>query len=433
MPEELGKLVLPKPVAKPGSPSIGQIVNDPSTGLAYIWDGIRWRPTDPNEVEHDATSHATAGTGNLEWTHTPVAKMIRGVLVHIAQNGRSSSTQQVSGVTYGGVAMTLIKERTEGGTRGVVSSWFLGDGIPQGAQTVKATVTGAAKKTAYCFSQTGPGPLRAISQTASAKSKTLAAGVTNLRESGVVYGIIGGPTAAITLSGTVAEQIAEENLNTAETPYEVEIDMYKSSVNGESSSQEFTWTTAAEQEYVALGTVVGLVRDFGLVTKLPERAGLGDTCKYIASSAQGIVWHLLYDGTATYPWVKIGGAPLLGQYLGAENLSTESTTPQTTNAPSVTIPAVAMEADVTWGANAIFYAAAGSQARMTLYNNGVSVGANGFTGGSGPAANVAVVRGERRLTIEASKVVQARYYRESGSGAVFFYSPYVRVDPVRVG
>jgi hypothetical protein len=109
-------------------------------------------------IAFDAASNPTAGTGNLSWTHTPVG-VPKGVLVLIQQE--VTAADQVSGVTYGGVAMTevalsplILATSTE---PGVLYGYFLGSSIPTGAQTVVVTVTGSAEKHAACYSVTAGG------------------------------------------------------------------------------------------------------------------------------------------------------------------------------------------------------------------------------------------------------------------------------------
>lgn len=111
-------------------------------------------------VAHDATSVAVRGTGNLSWTHTPVGTP-RGVCVLIVQDGPvtgGAATDEVSGVTYGGVAMTRQKMQqiTANATNisGTVYIYSLHTSIPTGAQTVAVTVTGAQSKIAVAATQT---------------------------------------------------------------------------------------------------------------------------------------------------------------------------------------------------------------------------------------------------------------------------------------
>lgn len=105
-------------------------------------------------IAYDAFSSATAGTGDLTWTHTPVGTP-KGIWVGISQT--TSTTDQVSGVTYGGVAMTETSSSPMTHSTGEVIvnySYFLGSGIPGGAQTVTVTVTGASTKQAGAISLT---------------------------------------------------------------------------------------------------------------------------------------------------------------------------------------------------------------------------------------------------------------------------------------
>jgi hypothetical protein len=91
-------------------------------------------PTFLNSVEVERT-----GTTNPQtWTHVPngTAKAIVVAIVH-----GTSSTDHVSAVTYGGVAMTRKIRATDTVTEpGAAELWFLGTGIPTGNQTVSASL-----------------------------------------------------------------------------------------------------------------------------------------------------------------------------------------------------------------------------------------------------------------------------------------------------
>ena len=97
-------------------------------------------------------------TANGSWTHTPVTATPRGVVVLIAQN--VVSTDLITGVTYGGVAMTRIA--TDGlaqdtvGEPGAAYAYFLGSNVPTGAQTVAVTVSsGTDAKTGWAVTLSG--------------------------------------------------------------------------------------------------------------------------------------------------------------------------------------------------------------------------------------------------------------------------------------
>jgi hypothetical protein len=77
------------------------------------------------------------------FTHTPViSTTTKGAVVMVSEIGVAGSL--VTGVTYGGAAMTLIDSEFHSGAQGVaVSTWFLGVGLGQGNQSVVVSVSGA--------------------------------------------------------------------------------------------------------------------------------------------------------------------------------------------------------------------------------------------------------------------------------------------------
>lgn len=82
-------------------------------------------------------------------THTPV-QTPQAVIVMIAQNVTSSDL--ISGVTYGGVTMTRVQTNLDSASEiGRTYIYFLGAAIPTGAQTVAPTVSsGTDAKTWWC-------------------------------------------------------------------------------------------------------------------------------------------------------------------------------------------------------------------------------------------------------------------------------------------
>lgn len=112
-------------------------------------------PTGPQAgLGHDASSNVAAGTGNLSWTHTPVADAPQGILVMVVQN--VGATAEIGSVTYGGRPMTQVAKspllHTGGSEDGALYAFFLGRNIPAGAQTVLVNVSGASSKRAVCHS-----------------------------------------------------------------------------------------------------------------------------------------------------------------------------------------------------------------------------------------------------------------------------------------
>lgn len=92
-------------------------------------------------VAFDARSASGAQTGDMSFTHTPVGTP-RAVIVLIVQNV-GFTDELVSAPTYGGVSMTAMAGSPNShitGETGVVYGYFLGAGIPTGAQTVAVDV-----------------------------------------------------------------------------------------------------------------------------------------------------------------------------------------------------------------------------------------------------------------------------------------------------
>lgn len=89
------------------------------------------------------------------FTHTPVGTPM-GIWIPVAQI--TATTNVISAVTYGGVTVPIdpnngfVADAT--GELGGVYSFFLGSGIPTGAQTVAVTTANGDAKRAWCVSLT---------------------------------------------------------------------------------------------------------------------------------------------------------------------------------------------------------------------------------------------------------------------------------------
>lgn len=101
-------------------------------------------------VAFDAGSNSHAGTGSstgdFSWTHTPVGTP-KGALVIIVTN--AEGIDEIAGVTYGGAAMTEVPLspflHTAGAEDATLTAYFLGSGVPTGAQTVAVTTSGTTR------------------------------------------------------------------------------------------------------------------------------------------------------------------------------------------------------------------------------------------------------------------------------------------------
>ena len=92
---------------------------------------------------------AIATSSPLPYTHTPVGTL-RGITVFVVT---AASGDTVTGVSYGGVGMTRVTRiQDAGGETGSVYGYFLGAGLPTGAQTVSVSFTGS---TGHCAASVG--------------------------------------------------------------------------------------------------------------------------------------------------------------------------------------------------------------------------------------------------------------------------------------
>lgn len=93
-------------------------------------------------VAFDAASDRGAfSTGNLSYTHTPVGTPRAVIAFHYGADG---STDNTTGMTYGGVAMTEVTNspRLKSAVESIgLHVFFLGSGIPTGAQTIAVTTS----------------------------------------------------------------------------------------------------------------------------------------------------------------------------------------------------------------------------------------------------------------------------------------------------
>lgn len=105
-------------------------------------------------VAHDTYVASGNSTTTITQAVTPTGTP-RGVKVYVSQI--SATDDQVTGVTYGGVAMTRVPthgfvSHTTAGDTGATYAYFLGSSIPTGTQNVVVSVTaGAATKIAIIY------------------------------------------------------------------------------------------------------------------------------------------------------------------------------------------------------------------------------------------------------------------------------------------
>lgn len=105
---------------------------------------LLWSAPAQAQVAFDAIStlDRTDTSDPATWTHTPVGTP-RGVICGMT-HGVTAISHSASPVTYGGVNMTFLRRQTDtAGENGVAELWWLGSGIPTGAQTVSFNLDSA--------------------------------------------------------------------------------------------------------------------------------------------------------------------------------------------------------------------------------------------------------------------------------------------------
>lgn len=166
---------------------------------------------------------------------------------------------------------------------------------------------------------------------------------------------------------------------------------------------------------------------------LPGSPTNGQEVYYVADDTNGVVWHFIYRSASasSFKWEFVGGSPLRATGTGG---TITSTTYQTTNAPSITLPALGGDYDFDFGGRIGRQAATGGadDGLIAVHDDGTIFGnealqtlATQFTGGS--AANTA-----RGTGIGASSVITARYKTGAGTSTAFDRM-YLTAVPVRVG
>lgn len=228
-------------------------------------------------IAYDAASNVAAGTGNLSWTHTPVGTP-RGVLVLIAQN--VGTTDEVTGVTYGGVAMREVQGspllHTAGSEDGALYGYFLGTGIPTGAQTVAVTVSGSSSKRAVCYSVTASTDVEVEATTtkdASSGTNPFMAIATSTGVTTFIAGVIHSGIGAVSSIAAAAgyTDVLEHDYGSQCASWT------RRTSNLGGGSTNISWTCGTSEEYGILGVALREQRDgFFFDSEWSVAAGTGD-------------------------------------------------------------------------------------------------------------------------------------------------------------
>lgn len=174
----------------------------------------------------------------------------------------------------------------------------------------------------------------------------------------------------------------------------------------------------------------------GTVTTLPTGVDEGFEVNYIASASAGVVWRFKYLPTtsATYPWLFIGGPPLMAaEVLTDETRANVAYGDLATVGPSLTLPALAGDFDVTVACRAIADAAAAFEGWMSYaINGGAALDANACSSvSSGQFDGGNITRTSRLTGLTASSAFVCKYRTQVAS--LYHWSRrQLAITPIRV-
>jgi hypothetical protein len=170
-----------------------------------------------------------------------------------------------------------------------------------------------------------------------------------------------------------------------------------------------------------------------IVTALPTEdlyEGLGiiyDT------GTSGVRWNFVYDTTdgSTYPWLFIGGSPLVSEVVTQESTTSATYDVLATAGPSVTVP-LAGDYDVHHGAS--LQAPAGQTIHYSYDIGGTGASDNDSAQNfiqSTAITDMSVAHAGRHTGLSASTALVSKY--KTSGGTAYAKKRFMRVTPVRVG
>jgi hypothetical protein len=202
-------------------------------------------------IGYDAASIVNAGSGSLNWIHSPVG-VPKGIVVMVVEY--VSGVDGVTGVTYGGLAMTEIANSpalAPFGEHSAVHIFHLGENIPPGDQTVTVSISGAVTRRAVAVSFTANTNRTKIVDSKIFQSVGSANPSVTLSHNGqVCFDLIAG-VSGVQTAGEVAELSGWGNI--AENDFGNAIGVWY--VNGLGGSSDVTagWTAAEDDvNFIAL-------------------------------------------------------------------------------------------------------------------------------------------------------------------------------------
>jgi choice-of-anchor C domain-containing protein len=227
-----------------------------------------------------AIASGNSGTGSgtassLSWNHTVAAGTNRLLLVRIANSG----TATVSGVTYGGTAMTAVGSTSSSSTIRASMYYLVAPAV--GTASVVVTLSASANIVAASSDYNGVNqvtPTSGLSTSNGSGSTSVNSSVSSASGSLVVQTLaFNGGTASATVNGTT--QTISTNQRTGSTGSDAVL--VASSANG-AASVALNWTLSSASPYAAVGTSLNAAAagNSFVVTSVADTGGstCGATC-----------------------------------------------------------------------------------------------------------------------------------------------------------
>jgi hypothetical protein len=398
-------------------------------------EGPAGTPAASARIETDSVSRSASGRSNIEWKHESADNYPKGMLVFVAQ-ASGSVTDQVAGVTINGASAMRIEKVTDEKNQFTFYAYFRNHVADNSTIRVIANgPTASAVKEAVAVSFEAELMARIAERAIRLSAGTEVAINLPRGEENRVYGFAIGSSALLGKPTSPHQQIDLSN-------DQFSPGTFLSLITRSENSGENSWAIWNKNFKVAMAVEIGLPQDYGFVDSLPERAGIGDTCKFIASSAEGVVWDLMYDGGlflsgggSFYRWKKVGGPPLQAQSDTARALNNQLTYASLPTDPlSITAP-LKGDYDISQYCTVSTPAVVGAVGAYSYAIGAVAASDNWTAALQSPAAvamGVDVSKTTRRKDVAKNDII-AEKARTGGAYECSFSRRRIVLDPIRVG
>jgi hypothetical protein len=286
-------------------------------------------------IVFDAASEfeRTGTTDPQTWTHTPTGTP-RAVVVAIVHG--TSTTDHVSTVTYGGVSMGEVVRATDSATElGAAELWFLGAGIPTGAQTVSVDLASGTTDDIHfvCMTWTAGANCEVIdfdsinSGDPANPSVTLQYGGRSSVAVAALYG--GGASPAQFTPNANCTTVHDNDLGAfySEVIRQTSAGTADFAVGGTAGSDDVAYAALAFSEFVGITASAGV----GVLTATGFAPTVTTTNNVTVTAGVGA---LVFDQSNAQPTIAVGADVVyLNSFTAADGTAPTAVTPELATAP----------------------------------------------------------------------------------------------------